>query len=145
MIRPATVADIAAMMELERHAATAAHWSIKQYEIALQSADRDALVIEEGSGIQGFLIARQADAEWEIENVAVAEHARRRGLGSRLVGEFLNLARSRGARSVYLEVRESNRGARMLYEKSAFVETGRRKRYYHDPEEDGVLYRLEFT
>jgi ribosomal-protein-alanine N-acetyltransferase len=133
------------MMELERHAATAAHWSIKQYEIALQSADRDALVIEEGSGIQGFLIARQVDEEWEIENVAVAEHARRRGLGSRLVGEFLNLARSRGARSVYLEVRESNRGARMLYEKSAFVETGRRKRYYHDPEEDAVLYRLEFT
>jgi ribosomal-protein-alanine acetyltransferase len=144
LIRPATAADIPAMMALEKHAATAAHWSRKQYEAAFESDVREVLVLEEGSAVQGFLIGRRVDDEWEIENVAIAGPARRRGLGTRLVGEFLNLARSGGAQSVYLEVRESNLAARLLYEKWAFVESGRRKSYYRDPEEDAVLYRLDF-
>ena len=144
LIRPATAADIPAMMALEKHAATAAHWSPKQYEAAFESDVRKVLVFEEGSAVQGFLVGRRVDDEWEIENVAIAGPARRSGLGARLVGEFLNLARSGGSRSVFLEVRESNRAARLLYEKWAFVESGRRKRYYRDPEEDAVLYRLDF-
>jgi ribosomal-protein-alanine N-acetyltransferase len=130
-------------MALEKHAAAAAHWSREQYEKALGSDVRSVLVLEERFGVEGFLVGRRVDAEWEVENVAIASSARRRGLGTRLVGEFLNLARTRGAQSIYLEVRESNRGARRLYEKWAFVESGRRKSYYRDPEEDAVLYRLD--
>ncbi len=144
LIRPATAADIPAMMTLEKHAATAAHWSREQYETAFESDVREVLVLEEGSAVQGFLVGRRVDAEWEIENVAIAGPARRRGLGARLVGEFLTLVRSRGAQSVYLEVRESNQAARRLYEKWVFMESGRRKRYYRDPEEDAILYRLDF-
>ena len=78
-------------------------------------------------------------------NIAVAGPARRRGLGTRLLGEFLDLARARGADAVFLEVRESNRAARALYEKWAFLECGRRRRYYQDPDEDAILYRIGFT
>jgi ribosomal-protein-alanine N-acetyltransferase len=46
---------------------------------------------------------------------------------------------------VYLEVRESNRAARSLYVKCAFIESGHRKSYYSEPEEDAVLYRLDFA
>ena len=84
------------------------------------------------------------DREWEIENIAVAGPARRRGLGTRLLGELLDLARGRGADAVFLEVRESNHAARALYEKWAFLESGRRRGYYKDPEEDAILYRLGF-
>jgi [ribosomal protein S18]-alanine N-acetyltransferase len=133
------------MMALERLAATAAHWSREQYERLLKAGNRDVLVLEESSVVQGFLVARQVDAEWEIENVAIAAPAQQRGLGTQLVGEFLNHARSRGARSVYLEVRESNHAARRLYKKWAFVESGRRERYYREPEEDAVLFRLDFA
>ena len=134
------------MMVLEKHAVTASHWWRGQYE-ALFSATglRVALVIEEGTTIQGFLVARAVEREWEIENIAITGPARRRGLGSRLLGEFLDLVRGRGAESIFLEVRESNRAARSLYEKWAFVEAGRRNRYYHDPEEDAVIYRLTFS
>ena len=107
--------------------------------------ERVALVIEEDTDIQGFLVARTVEREWEIENIAVAGLARRRGLGTRLLGEFLDLVRGRGAESVFLEVRESNRAARALYEKWAFVEAGRRPCYYRDPEEDAVMYRLLFA
>lgn len=138
------------MMALEKHAATAAHWSVGQYEALFRAASpaRIALIMRDNAQaaakVQGFIIARAAGQEWEIENIAVAGSARRHGLGTRLLGEFLDLARAKGAESVFLEVRESNRAARALYEKWSFTEGGRRKRYYRDPEEDAILYRLGF-
>jgi len=146
-IRHATAADIPAMMTLQDHAATAAHWSTQQYETALagEAPSRVVLIIEEESGMRGFIAGKGLGEEWEIENIAVAEPARCRGLGTRLLGEFLDLARSRGANIVFLEVRESNLGARQLYEKWAFVESGRRKLYYREPEEDAITYQLGFA
>jgi ribosomal-protein-alanine acetyltransferase len=146
-IRDATSVDLPGMMALEKHAATAAHWSEQQYEGLFRDArpERMALIIEDESGLQGFVIARVVDREWEIENIAVAGSARRRGLGTRLLGELLDLARARGADAVFLEVRESNHAARALYEKWAFLESGHRRGYYKDPKEDAILYRLGFT
>ena len=146
LVRPATSADIAAMMLLETHAVTAAHWSRQEYEqlFAADRPRREALVIER-EGIQGFLVARALDKEWEIENMAVSGPARRHGLGTRLLGEFLDRARVAGAKMVFLEVRESNQAARALYEKWAFVQSGRRKGYYRRPEEDAITYCLCFA
>jgi ribosomal-protein-alanine N-acetyltransferase len=143
LIRPAVSADLFSLMTLEKHAATAAHWPADRYEALFHDANsnRIALVIEEEQ-MQGFVIASAVGVEWEIENIAIAGQARRRGLGTRLLGELLDKARARRAESVFLEVRESNRAARALYEKWAFVESGRRKKYYKDPLEDAVVYRL---
>ncbi len=146
-IRPATASDLPAMMTLEKHAATAAHWSAEQYETLFRASEpgRIALVMEEEASFQGFVIVRVVGAEWEVENIAVADAARRRGLGTRLLCELLDLARAQCATTVFLEVRESNRAARALYEKWAFLESGRRRGYYQGPEEDAILYRLDFT
>jgi ribosomal-protein-alanine N-acetyltransferase len=146
LIRPAKPADIPAMMRLVSHSATAAHWSCEQYERVLggDSPRREAWVIEE-SVLQGFLVAHEVAGEWEIENIAVAGQARRRGLGTRLLGEFLRRVQSEGATAIFLEVRESNHAARSLYEKWAFAESGRRPRYYTQPEEDAIVYRLALT
>jgi len=144
-IRPAVIADVPAMLELERRAATAAHWKEQDYQRLFESGTRRlALVLEEEGKVCAFLVGRDLGEEWEIENVAVAGPARRRGLGTRLLGEWLDRAHAHGAHSVFLEVRESNRAARALYEKWAFLESGRRKSYYHDPEEDALVYRLTF-
>jgi len=135
------------MMALEKHAATAAHWSVEQYDALFRASHpgRVALLIQEETCVQGFVVARVVGEEWEIENIAIAGPARRRGLGTRLLGELLDLARAKGAASVFLEVRESNRAARALYEKWSFLESGHRQRYYKEPEEDAILYRLGFT
>ncbi len=144
-IRPATAADIPRLVALERHAVTAAHWAEADYQrlFAAGGVERLALVLEEGE-VVAFIVARGAGVEWEIENVAVAGSARRRGLGTRLLGELLNRLRARGAASVFLEVRESNHAARSLYEKRAFEEQGRRAGYYRQPAEDAIVYRLSF-
>jgi ribosomal-protein-alanine N-acetyltransferase len=148
LIRPAIPADIPAVIALAQEATAAAQWSQAEYErIFLRdgTSGRLALVVEEEKGIAGFLIARAIDLEWEIENIVVAGAARRRGLGTGLVGELLRLARLRGAKAMFLEVRESNRAARALYEKSGFTVAGDRKGYYKNPDENAVVYRLDLT
>jgi ribosomal-protein-alanine N-acetyltransferase len=143
-IRPAAPADIPVMTRLVCRSATAAHWSHEQYERVFgdDRPRRVTLVIEEAVGVQGFLVAHEVAGEWEIENIAIAGSARRRGLGTRLLGAFLDQARAQGASAVFLEVRESNHAARLLYEKWAFVESGRRPSYYTLPQEDAIVYRL---
>ncbi|HXY51443.1 MAG TPA: ribosomal protein S18-alanine N-acetyltransferase [Terriglobales bacterium] len=142
LVRPVVLADIPAIMDLAHHAVTAARWSREQYDRVLADPSRRALVIEESGWVRGFLMARHVASEWEIENLAIAGSARRRGLGTRLLVEFLGQVQAQGALAVFLEVRESNRAARMLYEKWAFAESGRRPGYYHGPEEAAILYRL---
>jgi ribosomal-protein-alanine N-acetyltransferase len=143
--RLATDADIPSVMQLEREAATAAHWSREQYN-AIFSPDsrRMMLLLEHRQVFVGFLVASSVDHEWEIENIVVAAESRRHGFGKLLVHEFLAYAKSRGARAVFLEVRESNLPARTLYENSGFLPTGRRTGYFGDPTEDAILYRLFF-
>ena len=145
-IRLAVSADIPRLMGLAKQVTTAPHWSREQYETALSGvpASRVVLVAEEEAGLQGFIVGKSLDEEWEIENIVVAAAVQRRGLGTRLLREFLDLARSKGADRIFLEVRESNLVARRLYENWAFVENGRRKRYYREPEEDAIVYQMRF-
>ena len=146
-VRRAEPEDIPAMLQIARQSVTAARWSADAYRQMFSSEaepKRLALVVEEDGQVAGFIIGRQVATEWELENIAVQGPARRRGLGTRLLGEFLNQIRGKGAREIFLEVRESNRAACMLYGKWAFTETGRRKQYYQDPAEDALIFRLSF-
>jgi ribosomal-protein-alanine N-acetyltransferase len=136
------------MMEIAGHSATAANWNHEAY-VRLFAVGvvpgLVTLVIQEDTSLVGFLVGREVtQSEWEIENLAVAGAARRRGLGSRLLGEFLNMARNRGGKDIFLEVRSSNQAARALYQKWAFVEAGVRKSYYQDPMEDALVLRFSF-
>ena len=132
-------------MELEQRTSTAAHWGRDQYEaIFMAGPHRILLLVEESHRPRGFLIARAVGPEWEVENVVIDEASRRRGLGMHLLTDFLAMARGEGAQTAFLEVRESNTAARALYERCAFLETGRRTAYFRNPEEDAILYRLSF-
>ena len=142
-VRHATHDDLPRMIEIAQRAVTAAQWSPQHYERVF-SPGRLALVIEQGGQIMGFIVGRAVGDEWEIENIAVTGDARRRGLGSHLLGEFLHHIRDSGASHAFLEVRESNLAARALYKKWAFIEAGRRKAYYQDPPEDAVILKFSF-
>ncbi len=102
------------------------------------------LVIEEQGPVAGFIVGQSIADQWDIENIAVASPSQRKGLGSRLLGEFLHHVRSSGAVAVYLEVRESNQAARNLYEKWGFSEAGRRRSYYVEPLEDALVLKFIF-
>jgi ribosomal-protein-alanine N-acetyltransferase len=78
----------------------------------------------------------------ELANIAVVPEARGRGLGGLLLDHLVEVARERGVRSVFLEVRDSNRIARELYAGRGFREVGRRKGYYDSPPEDARVLEL---
>src|SRR5205823_3925126 len=80
--------------------------------------------------LAGYVVAHCAADEGEILNLGVALAHRRHGVGRALVEQVLAALAPRGVRVVYLEVRESNAGARRLYEALGFGEVARRARYY---------------
>jgi len=146
-VRLATPGDIPAIQTLEKEADTAAHWSDDIYRsiFAAAAIERVLLVADHNGSISGFIVARVVSHEWEIENVVVATTRRRRGVASALMQNLVERARAKFAHQIMLEVRESNISARSLYAKHGFVECGGRERYYQDPAEDAVCYRLELS
>jgi ribosomal-protein-alanine N-acetyltransferase len=129
------------MIELERHAAAAAHWPRSQYLAIFQPGAASRLCLVSGSGdVQAFLVARTAGPDWELENIVVAPAARRRGLGKRLLETLLQHAQRHSAQAVWLEVRASNAAARALYESCGFAPVGVRRLYYRDPQENAILF-----
>jgi [ribosomal protein S18]-alanine N-acetyltransferase len=154
-LRPADAADIPAMIALEKASPFAAHWSEQSYRVAFEAkaAPRIVLVIDDGQGqgqrnsLQGFLVARinGLDCEGpgcELENIVVAAGRQRRGIGKMLLQALIAAAGADKAKSIFLEVRESNTAARALYKNCGFSITGRRKSYYKDPSEDALQYTL---
>ena len=138
-LRPAQASDIPAILAIQREAPTLSQWSQSLYEeIFVAGSKRIALVVE-NTAVEAFLVARQLGEEWEIENIAVAARARRMGAATILLAEIILQARFRGARSIFLEVRESNYPARRLYEKENFAVAGRRPAYYTAPVEDAIV------
>ena len=115
-------------------------WSTQDFRDCLSS---DALfLVAEMDGIAGYVVALDAADEGEILNVAVAPHARRGGIGRTLVREVIAALAERGVRQIYLEVRESNAGARAMYAALGFEEVGRRRGYYRRPVEDAIVLRV---
>lgn len=107
-----------------------------------------ALIATQGSPIDvaGFALAQVAADEAEILTIGVAETARRHGVGRRLVDGILRAAGRAGAKTVFLEVADSNTAARALYAKTGFAEIGRRKGYYartSGPPEDAITLKAE--
>jgi ribosomal protein S18 acetylase RimI-like enzyme len=98
--------------------------------------------IAKTDGIVGFAaysaIMTFGAGESTLENMAVAEPWQRQGIGRRLLSSGLLWCRAHASESVFLEVRESNRGAIALYERAGFSALGKRPQYYCEPNEDGL-------
>ena len=146
-------ADLGAVVEIER-GCFADPWSPESFESSMEPQRMRFLVAEEGqetasservsSGeprILGYVVALLLFDEAEIANLAVAPWARRRGIGGLMLDRMsVDLARG-GVQSLYLDVRESNMGARALYASRLFEEVGRRRGYYRHPTEDALLLK----
>lgn len=68
-----------------------------------------------------------------IANVATHPDYRRRGIGRALTEGAMNHARRKGARELWLHVRDDNPTAIRIYEELGFRERGRRTTYYSRP------------
>jgi ribosomal-protein-alanine acetyltransferase len=140
-VRSYELRDIAAIVALERACAGAPQWGEAFWRGGFQRDAnlRDAFVAEINEQVCGYSVASYAVEIAELESVAVSERWRRYGMGRTLCEVAMLWARKLGAKSIQLEVRESNAAALSLYRRVGFEEQGKRPKYYKNPEEDAVL------
>lgn len=151
VIRPATAADLPAVLQIERDC-FADPWSAESFRNSLAPDRMRFLVaeavdlVDDGKAlVLGYVIALMLSDEAEIADIAVSADARRRGIGALLLDAAVEALAQRGIGTLFLEVRESNVAARALYESRSFVEVGRRRGYYRHPLEDAVVLRREIA
>ena len=85
----------------------------------------------------GFSLSRAVADESELLLLAVAPDHQHRGIGRLLLEQFVEQARTAGARRVHLEVRDGNPVVQM-YRRAGFRLVGRRPDYYRGS--DGRQY-----
>jgi ribosomal-protein-alanine N-acetyltransferase len=81
----------------------------------------------------GFSLSRSVADEAELLLLGVLPSRHREGVGGRLLEDFIDRARGRGAARVHLEVRDGNPAVGM-YQSAGFQAVGRRRNYYRAPD-----------
>lgn len=114
-------------------------WSKEEMETALRNPAFHCLGETFDGVLASYVITSTVSDECEILNIAVKPEYRRRGIGESLLSKALCRAEEKGAKTVWLEVRESNTPAIALYEKFGFSKVGTRKNYYRKPVEHAVI------
>ena len=114
-------------------------WSHQALEEELSNPAAVFLVAVEGEGVVGYAGMHVVWGEGYIDNIAVFPHARRKGVGRKLVQALIDWMEHHEGLFLTLEVRPSNEAAVLLYHSVGFEEAGRRKGFYQDPKEDALL------
>ncbi len=134
-IRAMTNADLDEVLRIER-SSYQLPWSEQIFKDCLK-VGYHSLVLEGQTGLSGFVIFSSAVGEAHVLNLCVDPAQRRSGFAEALLAQAISVVIVTGAKILFLEVRESNRGAIALYEKTGFIETGRRTNYYNTIPKDG--------
>ncbi len=141
-MRPADIARVAA---IEAESFTSP-WKPATFRTLLDRPGAELWVLEDAEeGVVAYAVLWCILDEGELANIAVAPGHRSRGHGGRLLSAMMDIARSRGVLSLYLEVRVSNHRAAELYRRFGFENIGLRRGYYDSPREDAVLMRARLA
>ncbi len=141
-LTPMREEDLDAVMAIE--SAVYTHpWSRGNFADSLR-AGYDCRTLRFGGELLGYFVVMAAAGEAHLLNLSVAAAHQRRGIGSGLLREAAAIALARGARSLFLEVRPSNRGAQALYTRFGFRKVAVRRGYYpaHVGREDALVLTL---
>ena len=104
-------------------------------------ASYECRTLKLGAELLGYFVLMIAAGEAHLLNLSIAAAHQRNGHGSWLLGEAMALARKRGARSLFLEVRPSNEAGQALYTRFGFRKIAVRRGYYpaHAGREDALV------
>jgi N6-L-threonylcarbamoyladenine synthase len=147
-LRPATEADLAAIMLVEQNCFAADAWSEANmhlelvahhtfYWVATAQVEDGAERVVAYAGLSKVAGSEQAD----VQTIAVEPEFRGHGLGRRLMNRLISEARRLGAVEMFLEVRADNPVAQRLYQSLGFEAIDRRKAYYQPDGVDALVMR----
>ena len=137
-VRPMTGQDIEQVADLEQ-VCFSESGSENLIRMGLDSRLDTYFVYVDHGYIMGYAVLRILADEGEIQRIGVYPDYRRQGIARKLMDTMVTFARARGVRAIALEVRESNLGARNLYDSYGFRPEAVRKGYYHNPAEDAII------
>lgn len=142
-IRKMTVDDVSAVVDLDKKSFSLP-WPERSFRFELTDNPASRCWVAEREGnVVGMIVVWLIVDEAHVATIAIDPEYRRQGIGKRLLAHALRHMIRDGARSSFLEVRESNRAAQEMYRKFGYEVTGRRRRYYRDNDEDAILMSLE--
>ncbi len=141
-IRVATIEDAPVMLAIEQ-AATSHPWTLKLFESCFGERYFN-FVLEQHNQICGFYIGEFIAGQASLFDICIAPAAQGMGLGRQLLQHFIDEADQREAFECWLEVRESNAKAILLYQTAGFHQTGKRPNYYPTAtgHEDAIMMGL---
>ncbi len=133
-LRRAAVADLPALLALERQAFAADRFNARQFRYLLTRARATFLVAAADGRLLGYAVAlyRAGATRARLYGIAVAEAARGQGVATALVEAIAAAARAQGCTALGLEVRADNDAALGLYRKLGFAAAGVLPGYYED-------------
>lgn len=142
-LKPLTAALLPAAVDLDQRC-FGGLWTLDGYQRELDSPNSDLLVLQplpqdNDAQLMGLGCLWAILEEAHITVLAIHPNYQRLGLGQAMLYGLLIHAQRRGLEWATLEVRASNQAALSLYQKFGFTEVGRRRRYYADTGEDGLI------
>jgi ribosomal-protein-alanine N-acetyltransferase len=119
-------------------------WTGTRVLAHIRRSESIVLVAKAEQQLVGFAIMQFADDSAHLNLLAVARHARRRGIGRKLLEWLHESAVVAGTFQVRLELRAGNETARRFYVSLGYQESGYVRGYYSDVE-DAVRMSCDLT
>lgn len=142
-IRKMTVEDIPAVLDLDQKSFSLP-WPERSFRFEVNDNPASRCWVAELDGnVVGMIVVWLIVDEAHVATIATHPDFRRQGIAKRLLSHALRHMLEEGARSSFLEVRESNLAAQQLYRMFGYEAAGRRRRYYRDNDEDAILMNLD--
>jgi ribosomal-protein-alanine N-acetyltransferase len=139
-IRPAGLADLQAVVELDQGCFASEAWSPALWadEFGRIGQDRVVLVADDGAVVGYVVLLAPPAAEDPVDllRIAVRPAERRTGIGGQLLTAALA---SVAGRTMLLEVADGNKNASALYAGAGFVQISRRRGYYPGGEDALIM------
>jgi ribosomal-protein-alanine N-acetyltransferase len=123
------VEDIMPVMDAAFDPAFGEAWTSGQCLGMLSITGSELLVARRNGTLVGFALFRTVFEECELLLIATHPDAQRLGVGASLAKAVIDQATNRGAKMVFLEVRQGN-PALALYLRVGFLQVGQRENYY---------------
>jgi len=119
-------------------------WTEEDFLRCLRQRNCIGMVAEQGEKVVGFMIYELHKNKLHILNFAVHPGCRRFGVGAQMVAKLISKLSSHRRTRITLEVRETNLGAQLFFQKQGFRALRVLRAFYEDSGEDAYLlqYRL---
>lgn len=120
-------------------------WNYNTFKNELLNPNSKYIVAKINDEIVGFAGIWKSVDDVHITNIVTSKKFRRQNIGSILLSNLINLAKTyKDITSITLEVNSNNTPAQKLYEKFDFKVVGIRKKYYNNID-DAIIYTKDLT